>query len=373
MFKERLRRITIFRSKSHKKLTWSLQPIVLWLQILGMPTSRSPSSVVRRITVLVVGAVIMIWVVSSRIYKIIGIFQTPTNLTFTRAELWILTLNQFNDHLSGILISLNLIIVCHLKWKLLWKNVCEIEQRLKFADTDYGYIRKMSATALLLLLMVNKSSKDEKAFKSFFIWLDYWFVSIDDSCVCFLCYQETTLPFFKCYYGSFLRLPMAAMILEVGYWISCLYPSTAIILFMCLAWVASMMLQRLIDELPTNLIPFHSELNQELVKWKRDYRSISDYIEKINHFFGFILLAFLATILINFVTYIFWLIKCVQQGNFFYENVLAFLIFKNVIYALFLIMISHRIKQKVSNRISQTKFCNSIVCLLGSQSWSTIT
>ena len=142
---------------------------------------------------------------------------------------------------------------------------------------------------------------------------------------------------------------MTTIILEVGYWISCLYPSTAAISFVCLAWTASMMLQGLIAELPTNLIPFHTELNQQLVKWKRDYRLISEYIEKINHFYGFILLAFLATLLINFVTYIFLLVKCVQQGNFAAENALTILIIKNIIYAFFLILISHRIRQQVSN------------------------
>lgn len=148
------------------------------------------------------------------------------------------------------------------------------------------------------------------------------------------------------------------MILEIGYWVSSLYPSTAVVSFICLASTASIMLQRLVDELPTNLIPFQTELNQQLIKWKRDYRSVSNYIEKINHFYGFILLTFLAMLLINLVSYIFFLIKFVQQGNSALEKALAFLIIKNLVYALFLILICHRIKQKVTNAqtFSERKF-----------------
>ena len=156
MFRGRLRRITVFHRKNHRKLTWSLQPLFLWLQILGIPTGRSlVSSVTRRCVVLILGVLIMIWVVSSRTYRVFNGISNLRDVTVTRAELWSTTLYHLNDNLGGILISLNLFIVCHLNWNSLWKNACEIEQRLKFDETSYSSLRKMSAAILMLLSMVN--------------------------------------------------------------------------------------------------------------------------------------------------------------------------------------------------------------------------
>ena len=133
----------------------------------------------------------------------------------------------------------------------------------------------------------------------------------------------------------------------MGFLLTQLYPLSAVILFTCLTWTASMMLQRLIDQLPTDGIPLHIELNQQLVKWKRNLALINNYIQKINNYFGVILLAFLVKQLVNFVTYIYFLIKAMQTNDLVSLKFLSVSLVKTVIYVTLLALVSHRIKQKV--------------------------
>lgn len=157
MFKERLRRIPIFRSKNHRKLTWSLQPMFFWLQILGIPAGRPPlTSVVQRYVVLLLGIFLMIWVVSALCYQMFCA-STKDRGDDTQPERWIAILYTFNNSLGGILVSLNLVLIYHFNWKSLWKNACEIEQRIKFTETSYNNLRKMSTSVLMLLSMVSST------------------------------------------------------------------------------------------------------------------------------------------------------------------------------------------------------------------------
>ena len=118
---------------------------------------------------------------------------------------------------------------------------------------------------------------------------------------------------------------------------------------MCLTLTASMMFQRLIDQLPTDEIPLHVELNQQLITWKRNLGLINDYIDKINHFFGVILLAFVTEQLFNFITYIYFLAKALQNKDFSMQLLLSINLVKTIMYVALLALVSHRIKQKVTS------------------------
>jgi len=138
------------------------------------------------------------------------------------------------------------------------------------------------------------------------------------------------------------------MVLDIGFWFSQIYPTVAVIFYMCLTWSASMMLQHLIDQLPNSEIPLRLELNQQLLKWKRNFGIIGDYIAKINNFFGVTLLAFLTRQLFNFIFYIYWLMDELQEPiDSYTRNLLIIYITRIVIYVALLALISHRIKQKV--------------------------
>lgn len=141
---------------------------------------------------------------------------------------------------------------------------------------------------------------------------------------------------------------ITTMVLDIGFWFSQIYPTVAVIFYMCLTWSASMMLQHLIDQLPNSEIPLRLELNQQLLKWKRNFGIIGDYIAKINNFFGVTLLAFLTRQLFNFIFYIYWLMDELQEPiDSYTRNLLIIYITRIVIYVALLALISHRIKQKV--------------------------
>lgn len=96
------------------------------------------------------------------------------------------------------------------------------------------------------------------------------------------------------------------------------------------------------------------EISQKLVKWKLAYQLINNYIEKINRFFGIILLASLTKQLFSSVTYLYWLILEVETTtDVSFQMLLIFYLIRNITYIVALTMISYRIKQKVlgSNRL----------------------
>ena len=138
------------------------------------------------------------------------------------------------------------------------------------------------------------------------------------------------------------------MLLKAGDWISDIYPIGAIILFMCLAWMASMMLERLRDDLPTADISHNMEINPQMMKWKQNYQLINSFIEKIVRFFGVILLAFMSRQLFRFVCYFFFLVSAVRrQKAFEHQLLLIFYLIKHGAYVFSLTWVSHRIKTKV--------------------------
>ena len=135
---------------------------------------------------------------------------------------------------------------------------------------------------------------------------------------------------------------------------------------MVLTWTASLMLQHLIDQLPTyDEFPLHVEVNRQLLEWKLKFELINDYIEKIDRFFGVVLLGYMAKQLFNIVAYIYWLAVRIQQSREFdLQMTLAVYLSRNLAYVFLLSFVSYRIKQKVrkaDRRLCDLKFSDNIV------------
>ena len=319
-------------------LTSCLQPIFLWMQMVGIPSGEyHSSSRYRRYPILVVGIALMTWVVTANSYKLL---QVPDRSGGGSTRQWTWALKTFQTHSAHIVISLNLFIGAHLQWRHLWHKACQIEQIMSFNADFYRALRKISTAAISLLLLVHSPIE---ILEKYVITNDYY-------------YQESAALVYRCCSDDFEKTNALAVAMQLGYWLGTLYPVSAVVLFMSLTWMASMMLQRLVDDLPTAAIPVHYELNEQLVTWKRHYRLISDFIERINHLFGAILLTYIASQIFNYVTYIFWLILefkhkksavlQLQESKELQTLLMVYLV-RNGAYVFSLIMVSHRIKQKV--------------------------
>lgn len=141
-----------------------------------------------------------------------------------------------------------------------------------------------------------------------------------------------------------------ATVLEVGYRVAEVYQATAIISFMVLTSVTSMMLEYLTDQLPVNEMGRQNELNQQLLKWKRDLAAIADCVEAINNSFGFILLCFLTKQLFNVIAFTYWLTYELKYSASFYSKtwLIVFLV-KAVTYTGLIALVSHGVKRKVTH------------------------
>ena len=135
------------------------------------------------------------------------------------------------------------------------------------------------------------------------------------------------------------------MPLEIGMGVSTLYQFSAIFSFTYLTLMASMMLESLINQLPTNCTSFPSEINQHLAKWARNFELITNFVGKINSFFGLVLLIFMADVLFTFVLGPFVFLKGFEKKVEVYYIVI---VVKCVIHFTMVVLVSHSIKQKVN-------------------------
>lgn len=136
---------------------------------------------------------------------------------------------------------------------------------------------------------------------------------------------------------------------DIGISLGRFYQVLAVFFFICLTWLASMMLDSLIDQLPANQVTANNDFGQQLRKWDHNFGLINDYIEEINRFFGLILLLALAKLVLNVDFRIFFIIQRQHE-----ETVFLFLVDSllgtplNVIYLTLILLVSHRIQQKVT-------------------------
>ena len=146
--------------------------------------------------------------------------------------------------------------------------------------------------------------------------------------------------------GKMLSTSLVDMIWLVGPWLGHMYQSLATVLFLCLAWLASMMLERLSDQLPCDGTPFRPALSLQLLRWKRAFGLIRQYIEKINGSFGFILLLLLGKFVFYFIKEINEMLTLIK--SFKIELFLMTVsLLKTCFFLILIILFCHRIQQKV--------------------------
>lgn len=135
----------------------------------------------------------------------------------------------------------------------------------------------------------------------------------------------------------------------MGVAVALFYKWVATIFFVCMMWLPSMMVDRLIARLQNHVTTTESDLKQELLQWEQNFHLIKDYIEAINNLFGPILLLALGKLVFNIN---FSILFCLQYFNGknnlyrFVDHCVRILV--NFSYLMAIILASHRFQKKVS-------------------------
>ena len=171
MFGPNIRIAPVIGSEHQIGLEWSMRPIFLWLQILGIPSNLlQPASY--RYTVLSFGITMMFWVTSSHIQFAIDYIDYEMNIDLNDLpckisynELRIRSLDHLQGHCITIVICLSFFVAGHLQWESLWKNACEIERVMKLNEAFARSLRKIVYLAATLLALVNCEKTKQKKTK----------------------------------------------------------------------------------------------------------------------------------------------------------------------------------------------------------------
>ena len=141
--------------------------------------------------------------------------------------------------------------------------------------------------------------------------------------------------------------------------ISVLNNASTIGVFICLTWMTSMTLEALAKEIKHNSAILstdsaHAEatMKSQLVKWRRHYGLICEFVDQINRCFGFILLVFVAEQFIICITYSFSILLDLQKDvvtptTLYYFQFLVFYLS----YITFTTTICHSIRKQVHSVI----------------------
>ena len=132
-----------------------------------------------------------------------------------------------------------------------------------------------------------------------------------------------------------------------------LYLISAIILFLCLGWMALMAFDILVQEIKSFCKKYirSAAVNdfKKIVQWKRKHIFVCEFIDQINQCFGAILLIFIIKLLISITNYGFGTIETIKlKKTISYENIVIWIIaVKNLIYLFLITSLSEKINQKV--------------------------
>jgi len=169
---------------------------------------------------------------------------------------------------------------------------------------------------------------------------------------------------------------LTSMMGNISKWFSFIYEALAVYLSLCLIWMGSMMLERVIDQLPTDLTPSYRELGKQLRKWERTFGLIKDYIENINSYLGVILLITVGKAIFVVNINIYFLIKSMSLSAEYPLPVDCLtLIIRNTFNFILIIFVCHGIQRKVSSDHHNQEINRSITVydLQGSQSMPALT
>ena len=156
MLRPGLRNIAIFPSDYRLDSAWALKPILIWMQLFGIPTDPFHfSSGFRFTAVHLVGITLMIWSEISLITVVVIEMGNEKETIKTYTEWWTFTLSSCVTCFTTTVMTTNLFIASCFQWKTLWRNVQEIEQNMGFNEAYCRSLRKTSYGAVALLVMVN--------------------------------------------------------------------------------------------------------------------------------------------------------------------------------------------------------------------------
>lgn len=147
MYHEDLRDIPTIGSEHVPDLEWSLKPIVLWMQIFGVPFRSSSSS--HHYISLFVGIMMMIWIGALNIYSVYGWYTSKSEAG------WMTKLNKIYPPLSSIVVAFSLIISVQFKWPSIWKMAIEIEKNMGLDLNFYRFLRKIAMAGVAANILVN--------------------------------------------------------------------------------------------------------------------------------------------------------------------------------------------------------------------------
>ena len=158
MFTRRLKKLPTVDRRYQRDLAWGLQPILLWLQMLAIPSVQlRSSSPFQRVAVPLVGMVMVIWMVSSNVLKLLNYIHTGINdskqsLTW----IWIDALQELQHHSISILTSISLFIGAYVQQKSMWSSFVLVERSLRFDENFYRSVRRTSMAAIAVLIFVSE-------------------------------------------------------------------------------------------------------------------------------------------------------------------------------------------------------------------------
>ena len=136
--------------------------------------------------------------------------------------------------------------------------------------------------------------------------------------------------------------------------------------FCCFAWMGSMMLQVLIDDIVAtgqlNGRIHVSIIDLKIMKWKEFYRLVDEYLHQLNRCFGLILLCYTTKTFVSTVTFTFSLfyvhfgvLEMFASSRVLATHLLCFSV---------LVSICHRIQGKVNWLLFKKNSCNCIILSL---------
>ena len=151
MFLERVHPLTQLR-KDIPDVAWSLKPIFIWMQIIGIHLIPSAiHSTLRRFSNLCFDLSMLLATIITRIYK----FSVSIDgLSATNTQMLSQIMTKLHLDLSVIGIHIGMLTTALFKWRSLWLCIQQIEQVLQFHEQFYQKLRRFTLVTLVWIVLV---------------------------------------------------------------------------------------------------------------------------------------------------------------------------------------------------------------------------
>ena len=332
-------------------LSWSFEPIFRWFRIFGIDLNTSEVQLLPRrcgfilLQIAVTGAT----VTNFALLEIIEAGVKEPNL----AE----TVYLFHDYTYIFLfpsILLATIYASHFNWNSLWKSIREMEQALDLNEGLYRRLRKISLASVFLMIMVIISSNVMALYFSTNVtdvFLQVTVAIVGSKLIMFTrqTHDGTAA-------GLHRDAEFLVKLMELIYLMYFPFSMGPLFLFCIFCWLASTCLQVAISSIPPEYLSQQAVLSQIhlIMKWKKNYGLICDYVEQINHFFGYNLVAATLMLFVDVVLFTFCAIRLSDYEPILIE--LGFSALWHLILVTSTVLTANKIKQQVRYQVIWLKF-----------------